>query len=57
MLCHMDNFDSIKLSIFGLIQIWECALNWFIVEPIDEAKLDICHLRGLGLAYPNVFFC
>ena len=27
MLCHVDNFDSIKLVIIGLIRIWECALN------------------------------
>ena len=34
MFYHMDDFDSIELDIFGLIQIWECALNWFTMEPV-----------------------
>jgi hypothetical protein len=29
MFYHVDIFDSTKLAIYGLIQIWECALNWF----------------------------
>ena len=28
MSCYVDIFDLIELAIFGLIQIWECALNW-----------------------------
>ena len=27
MSCYVDNFDSIALANFGLIQIWECALK------------------------------
>ena len=46
--CHVDNFDSTQLDIFELIQIWECALNWFTMKPNYEPKLDICHLHGLG---------
>ena len=56
MFCHVDNFDSTKLVIFGLIQIWECALNWFTMEPVHEPKLDICHLCGLGATYPKHVF-
>ena len=48
MSCHVNNFDSTKLVNFGIIQIWECALNWFTVEPVRERLLDICHLYGLG---------
>jgi hypothetical protein len=29
---------------FRLIQIWECALNWFTVTPVHEYMLDVCHL-------------
>ena len=50
---HMDNFDSTRLAIFEWIQIWECALNWFITEPIRKCFLDICHLRVLGATYPK----
>ena len=53
MVCHMDNFDSTKLAIFLLIQIWEGALNWFIVDPIHEQKLDMCHQYDLGATYPK----
>jgi hypothetical protein len=48
MSCHVDNFDTTKLVNFGIIQIWERALNWFIMEPVRERLLDICHLCGLG---------
>ena len=47
----MDDFDSTKLFIFLLIQIWECALNLFIVELLHECLLDICHLYSLGATY------
>ena len=56
MFCHVDNFDSAKLVIFGLIQIWECALNWFTMELVHKPKLDICHLCGLGALYPKHVF-
>ena len=54
--CHMGIFDSTELAIFGLIQIWEYALNWFIVESVHEPKLDICYLCGLGATYPKHVF-
>jgi hypothetical protein len=50
---HVDNFDSAKFFIFGLILIGECALNWFIMEPVHEPKFDICHLPGFQAAYPK----
>jgi hypothetical protein len=51
-----DSFDSTYLAKFGLIQIWECALNWFTMELIHKLKLDIYHLHSLGATYPkNVF--
>ena len=53
MYCQMDKYDSTKLAIFGLIQIWECALDWFTVELVHERLLDICHLRSLGATYPK----
>ena len=56
MSCRVDNFDSTKLVIFGLIQIRECALNWFLVESVHKLKLDICHLCGLGATYPKHVF-
>ena len=49
--CHVDNFDSTKLSIFGLIQALECSLDWFIMELVHQCLLDICHLYGLGAIY------
>ena len=57
MFCHMDDFDSTKLTIFGLIQIWECALNWFTMKSAHKPKFDICHLYGLGQHILNMFFC
>ena len=36
-----------------LIQIQECALNWYTMEPVHEPKFDICHLRGLGAEPPK----
>ena len=39
-----------------LIQIWECVLNQFIMEPVHEPKLDICCLHGLGAPYPEHTF-
>ena len=56
MLCHVDIFYSKKLAIFGLIEIWECALNWFTMELVHELKLDIFHLCGLGATYPKHVF-
>ena len=53
MLCHMDHFDLTKLVVFGLIQIWECALNWVTVEPVHEHLLDICQLHSLGTTFPE----
>ena len=56
--CHVNNFDSTKLSIFGLIQIWECALNRCTIEPVHKPILDTCHLYILGATYPkHVLFC
>ena len=56
MFCHMNNIDSTKLTILGLIQIWECALIWFIVKQVHEPKLDIYHLRDLGATYSTHVF-
>ena len=55
--CHVDKFDLLKVVIFGLIQIWECALNWFTVKSVHEPKVDICHLCGLGATYLKHIFC
>ena len=57
MFFRVENFGSTKFVIFGLNQIWECALNWFAMEPVHEPKLDICHFCGLGVAYPKHVFC
>ena len=53
------NLDRTKLFyfVFGLIQIWECALNLFILEPVHKHLLDVCHLHGLGAAYLRHIFC
>jgi hypothetical protein len=54
---HLDILYSIKLGFLGSIQIWECALNCFIMEPVQERMLDISHLCSLGTTYPkDVFF-
>ena len=53
MFCHMDNFDSTKVSFFGLVQTLECALYWFAMEPIHKPKLYNCHLHGVGVTYPK----
>ena len=53
MVYHMGNFDSTKLVSFGLIQIWECVLSWFIMKPIHDLKLDTRHLHGLEATYPK----
>ena len=50
---HEDIVESIKLGIFGLIQIRECALNWFRVEQLHKYLFDICHLYNLGASYPK----
>ena len=57
MSCQVDNFDLTELVIFGLIQIWDCALNGFILEPLHECLVDICDLRGLKATYPKHVFC
>ena len=49
----MDNIDLTDISDFGLIPIWECALNWILLELIDEPKLNICHLHDLRATYPK----
>ena len=41
MSCNVDKFDPTKLAIFGLDKIWECALNWFIMELLHECLLEI----------------
>ena len=51
--CHVDHFDLTKLAIFRLLQIWQCALNWFIMELVHKPKFDTCHLHGLGATYPK----
>jgi hypothetical protein len=33
---HVDSFDLTYLVIYGLIQIRECALGWFTMEPVHE---------------------
>ena len=48
---HVDKFDSTKLVILGLVQIWECALNWFIVELVYKRLVDIFHLCSLEATY------
>ena len=53
MSCHVDNCDSTNIVSFGLIQLWKCVPNWFIVQPIHKCLLDICHLYILGAAYPK----
>ena len=49
-------YMSITLDVFRLIQIWECALNWFIVEPIHKCLLNTSHLHGSGATYPKHVF-
>lgn len=39
MFCHVDIFNSTMLTIFGLIQIWECALNWFTMSSFMDQNL------------------
>ena len=56
MFYHVDDFESIQLAIFESIQIWECALNRVTMEPIQNPKLNICHLHGLGATYPKHVF-
>ena len=52
MSCHVDNFDSTKLLVNGLIQRRECVFNWFTLELLHKCMLDICHLCGLrGIIY------
>ena len=57
MFFRVDNFGSTKFVIFGLIQIWDCALNWFAMKLVHKPKLDICHLCGLGVAFPKHVLC
>ena len=51
--CHVDEFVKQKLIIFGSNEIWGCTLNHFILELVHERMFDICHLRGLMVAYPK----
>jgi len=41
MFYHVDNLDSTYLIIFGIIQICECALNWFVVERVHLRECTI----------------
>ena len=54
--CHVDNFDSTKLAIFGLIKHGSVISTGFTTEPFQKHPLDICHLRDLGATYPKHFF-
>ena len=56
MFSHVDTFNSSKLVNFGLIQIWECALNSFTMESVNKSTVDIRHLRGLRSTYPKHVF-
>ena len=47
---------SLLCSAMLIIQIWECALNWFTMKLVHEPKLDIRHLCGLGATYPKHVF-
>ena len=53
---HVDDDDLTKLFKFELIQICECALNWFILERLYECMLDNYHLRNLGATYHEHVF-
>lgn len=56
MSCQVDDFDLTKFFILRLIQIWECALNWLILEPIYECLVDICDLRSQRAVYPKQIY-
>jgi hypothetical protein len=58
LLCFITWIISIQQrQIFGIIQMWRCALNWFTLEPVHRPKLDICHLCGFkGNIYQTCFF-
>jgi hypothetical protein len=43
------------IGFFGLIQLCDCALNWFTVKLVHKGLLDICHLCGLGQHIINMF--
>ena len=49
----MDHLEPTESVSFLLIQIWECALNSFIVELIHKRILGICHLFSLGATNPK----
>ena len=58
MLCHVNLFIySTYIAILGLIQMCECALNWFTMELVYKPKLDICHLCCLGATYLKHVCC
>ena len=57
MFCHVHNFDSTELAISRLIQVLDCALNRFTMKQVHKPKLVICHLHGLGSAYPKHVIC
>ena len=45
---HLDNVDSTKLAMFGLIQIWEYTLNQFTMKPIYRKNwhLSLVQFKG-----------
>jgi hypothetical protein len=49
---HVNN----KVIYFLLIEIWECALSYFIVQLVCKDMLDICHVHDLGATYPKHVF-
>ena len=53
--CHVDNFDSTKLVIFGWI--WECALNWLTWNRSTNACLTFVTSAIQKLHILYMFFC
>ena len=50
-LYQVDNFDSLELVNYGIIQIRECALNWFMMKLVHKRMLDICRLSWSRATY------
>ena len=48
MFCQVDKFDPMKLVIFVVIRVWECALDWFTMAPVYKCLLDICRFKVQG---------
>lgn len=52
-----EQFWLNKVSYFlEVIWTWECALNWFTLEPLHECLLNICNLSILGQHILNMYF-